>query len=91
MKRSNLILLYKIAHGYLNINLESINLAINYGITRSNELRFILPTPRTNILRNSFSFSTAYLWNSLPINIVSAPSLAIFRARLSCYAFDDDL
>jgi hypothetical protein len=39
-------------------------------------------------MRNSFSFNTAYLWNTLPVNIVSAPTLSIFCARLSHYIFE---
>ena len=36
----------------------------------------------SNENENSFRLSAAYFWNSLPSDITSAPSLAIFKARL---------
>ena len=43
---------------------------------------FHIPLHRTTAYRNSFLFSAAYFWNSLPSDITSAPSLAKFKARL---------
>ena len=40
---------------------------------------------RTTAYRDSFRLSAAYFWNSLPSDITSAPSLAIFKARLMSY------
>ena len=39
-----------------------------------------IPLPHTNLMKNSFSYSGAVLWNSLPIELQQADSLDAFRA-----------
>ena len=41
-----------------------------------------VPWPRVDLFKQSFSYSGAKLWNSLPENITSAPSMKSFKARL---------
>ena len=38
-------------------------------------------------LKNSFYFSAPRLWNDLPVNLRSAPSLSSFRRQLKTYLF----
>lgn len=45
-----------------------------------NEL--VVPFPRTNNMKNSFSYSGATLWNSLPCNIRESGSLSQFKRLL---------
>jgi hypothetical protein len=47
---------------------------------RDTENKLAVPMPRTNYLKNSFSYSGAVLWNSLPIGLRQAQSLDNFRA-----------
>ena len=42
--------------------------------------KLAVPFPRTNYLRNSFSFSGAVTWNSLPVELRQANSLNWFRS-----------
>ena len=42
-----------------------------------------IPRPRTNYLRNSFRYSGAVLWNSLPQTLRQAESLSNFRSLLN--------
>ena len=39
---------------------------------RNTESKLAVPKPRTNYLKNSFSYSGAVLWNSLPIGLRQA-------------------
>ena len=39
-----------------------------------------IPLPHTDFMKNSFSYSEAVLWNSLPIELRQANSLGAFRA-----------
>ena len=39
--------------------------------------KLVVPFPRTNYLKNSFSYSDAALWNSLPCNFREAKRLKI--------------
>ena len=50
---------------------------------RDSENKLAVPLPRTNYYKNSFSYSGAVLWNSLPSSIRKATSLAIFRQMLN--------
>ena len=46
---------------------------------RDSENKLNVPLPRTNYYENSFSYSGAVLWNSLPREVRSAESLGQFR------------
>ena len=41
--------------------------------------KLAVPLPRTNYLKNSFSYQGAVLWNSLPPNLQQAQTLNGFR------------
>ena len=57
---------------------------------RNCEGKLALPLPRTNFLKNSFSFSGAVLWNSLPTNLRQAQTLASFKSGCRSFLFDND-
>jgi len=56
----------------------------NYYNLRDSENKLKVPLLRTNYYKNSFSYSGAVLWNSLPreLNIRSAESRHSWRAAL---------
>jgi len=58
----------------------------NHYNLRDSENKLKVPLPRTNYYKNSFSYSGAVLWNSLPRELRSAASLGQFR-RLIKQAF----
>ena len=41
--------------------------------------KLIVPFPRTNSMKNSFSYSGGVLWNSLPCDMREAKSLSQFQ------------
>ena len=47
--------------------------------------KLTIPQPPTNHLRNSFCYSGAVLWNSLPENLRQAESLSNFKSVLHNY------
>jgi len=52
---------------------------------RNTEKKLVLPQPRTDYLKRSFSYSGAQLWNNLPIDPRQASSLTDFKSKLSRY------
>ena len=58
------------------VNRDSVN---PYSL-KNTEGKLAVPKPRTNYLKNSFSYSGAVLWNSLPIGLRQANNLTNFRA-----------
>ena len=71
---------YKSLHGlapdYLRSKFERRETAYN---VRDPENKLNVPLPRTNYYKNSFSYSGATLWNSLPCDIRQAESLGLFK------------
>ena len=49
-----------------------------------------VPKPRTDYLKRSFSYSGACLWNSLPEQLRSAPSLKSFKVALNKFLYNSD-
>ena len=49
---------------------------------KDTEGKLAIPQPHTNYMKNSFSYSGAVVWNSLPIELQQADSLSAFRAAL---------
>jgi len=51
--------------------------------------KLAVPLPRTNFLKNSFSYSGAVLWNSLPTNLQQAQTLASFKSGCRGFLFQN--
>ena len=49
---------------------------------RDSENKLFVPLPRTNYLKNSFSYSGAALWNSLPRNLRAIKSFSQFKNKV---------
>ena len=49
---------------------------------RDSEKKLVAPLPRTNNLKNSFSYNGAALWNSLPCNLRMIKSLNQFKKQI---------
>ena len=47
---------------------------------KDTESKLAIPLPRTNFMKNSFSYSGAVLWNSLPVELRKASTLNSFRS-----------
>ncbi|XP_028412379.1 uncharacterized protein LOC114535622 [Dendronephthya gigantea] len=65
--------------GSMFVNRDSVN---PYSLRNTNS-KLAVPKPRTNYLKNSFSYSGAMLWNSLPIGLRLANNLSNFKAGCS--------
>ena len=52
---------------------------------RDSVKKLFVPFPRTNFMKNSFSYSGAVLWNSLPCNVREAKSLTQFKRLVSLH------
>ena len=47
--------------------------------------KLFVPFPRTNFMKNSFSYSGAVLWNSLPCHVREAESLSQFKRLVNVH------
>ena len=54
-------------------------------VLRDSVNKLVVPLPHTNFLKNSFSYSGAVLWNSLPSDLRQAESLIDFSHPLNSF------
>ena len=57
---------------------------------RNSTFNFEIPNARTELYRNSFAFTGAKIWNELPEDFKTAPSLNAFKRKIKSYNFGID-
>ena len=76
--------MHGLAPQYLRDKFVHRNNISNYSL-RDAENKLAIPLPRTNYMKNSFSYSGAVLWNSLPAEMRQADDLSTFRLDCKNY------
>ena len=71
-----------LAPGYLRARFVERSAITDYSL-RNTEDNVAVPLPRTTFLKDSFRFSGAVLWNSLPTHVRQARTLESFHADCS--------
>jgi hypothetical protein len=86
--KADLLLLYKMSKGTVDLNLSSFfpnNLSRRTRV-RSNGMSLPHPfRPKLDVVNHSFAFRTRRLWNSLPVDCVQANSVSIFVSHIDKY------
>ena len=54
----------------------------NYSLRSISAENLLVPRPKMESFRNSFSYSGAYAWNQLPSNIKNAQNVSVFKKML---------
>ena len=85
VKYQKAVLMFKIMHNltpsYLN-NLYSYTSDIHQGSLRSTTDNLLyVPKPKTEIFRNSFSYSGSMMWNAIPESVKQSSSVVMFKAK----------
>ena len=81
-----LALLFKIASGQVGVDPEDIGITVADERTRatnSHKFRELYKTPKTDVLKYSFTARSVRTWNTLPARIVELDSPDAFKAELS--------
>jgi len=81
-KQQRLAVLYKIQHGQVAVNISDYLKPASRISRHSHELAFQVPSTSVDYIKFSFFPRTARDWNLLPCDVIKAPSLTSFRARL---------
>ena len=68
-----------LAPDYLRTKFTDRSSVTTYSL-RDTEGKLAIPLPKTNFMKNSFSYSGAVLWNSLPLQLRQASTLSSFRS-----------
>jgi hypothetical protein len=86
--RGDAIECYKYLHGYYNTDTELLVRYTHPGAeTRGHSLKLQKDRCKTRIRGNFFSQRVINMWNSLPADVVGAPSLNSFKGRLDKHWF----
>jgi hypothetical protein len=85
-KIAKAIMVYKSLNGFVPDYLSEMfvdrSSVTNYTL-RDTSRKLALSQPRTNYLKNSFSYSGSGLWNSLPVELRQSNSLRKFKSNCS--------
>ena len=85
-KKASLLMMYKIHHGLIAINPDNYLIAMPPSATRSYHLsKFQLIPARIQIYKNSFFPRTVTWWNSLPDNILTLPTMEVFKRAVASH------
>lgn len=91
MLEVDLIWVYKILHGLMDISPESVGLQLTCGTrTRSDGTKLCHLLPHTSTIASRFMFRVPLIWNSLPVNITGSKTLASFKLQLRNWLMDLD-
>jgi hypothetical protein len=79
---NDLVMCFKIIHGLVDIDLNDFFNISNNTTLRGHPFKLVVPIARTNVRKHFFSCRIVNVWNDLPANIVSAPSIMAFKKHL---------
>ena len=83
--RGDMILVYKIMNGLVDIDWTHFFTLTRSEITRGSKHKLFIEYSRTNTRKYTFSNRTVTLWNALSDNTKAAPSLNILKNKLDIY------
>jgi len=88
--RADMIQVYRIQSGYDSLSSECFfpkprDQGVEYNLPRGNSKKIYKGRVRTDLRANAFSQRVVNSWNSLPENVVSAPSINAFKSRLNTH------
>ena len=81
-QRGDLIETYKILNDYYDINPTSFFTLSNTDTTRGHHCKLFKFRSRLLVRHNFFTNRVVNLWNSLPADVISAPTVALFKKNL---------
>ena len=76
--RGDLIEVYKMIHGFTNVNINEFFTLATSGL-RGHNFKLFKPRIHTDIYKFSFSNRVIDKWNALPYDVVNAPSINTFK------------
>jgi hypothetical protein len=82
-KKMKLCMFYKIHHHLVNIQMPQYIHPASIRARRTHNLTYFEIPTMTDYYRHSFFPSTVILWNNLPAEVVTAPTLEAFKSHLA--------
>ena len=79
---ADLTMVYNIMHDKISINSHFFTLSPNHNL-RGHPLKLTVPLAKSNIQKHLFSHRVIPIWNSLPSQVVLAPSTVSFKKQIN--------
>jgi len=89
--KSDLIMIFKIIHNFVDLNIDDFFGFTNSNVTRGHEFKLCKPFCNNNARQFSFACRRIDIWNSLPANIVNVPTVNLFKSVLNKVNFNNVL
>ena len=83
--RGDLIEMYKMFHGFIEVDFNKLFQKSKTDITRNPEGKLFPTSPRTNTRKFSFAIRIISPWNALPRSLKFATNTNMFKNRLDTY------
>jgi len=80
-------MIFKILHGFVAIDAQSI-FTLSSTCTRGRNFKIEKPLPKVNCFMHSFACRDIQLWNSLPVDVVNARNVVVFKSLLDKQDFN---
>ena len=80
--RADLCMCYQIVHGLVDVCFDDFFRYAPVVGTRGHAWKLYYPLAMLDVRRASFAVRVVPVWNALPVGVVSACSLAVFKGRL---------
>ena len=84
-KRGDMIALYQILRGHIDLNISDHFNFPTYTSTRGHMMKLFKSRSSSRVRSNFFSYRVINDWNSLPDYIINSPSVSIFKHHLDCH------
>ena len=84
-------MIFKVVHKFVDMNFDEYFSLNTSGITRGHEYKLSKPLCNNNARQFSFACRRIDVWNSLPANVVSVNTIALFKLRISTINFKNAL
>ena len=81
-RRGDMIVMYNLMHGRVGLKKEDFFTSPQVTQTRGHPLKVVKPRSQSRVRMNHFSSRVVNDWNSLPAEVVCAPSVDSFKHRL---------
>ena len=88
---TRLVMLYKITHGLVDVDSKP-NLTIQTRtLRRSHQFSYHRVHAKSKIYSTSFFPSTIPHWNNLPLSVINAPNLNLFKSAAADFLFNTNV
>jgi len=85
--KQDLLTLFKIINGFIDVDVSQFFELFTYSQTRGHNFKLVKPVNNNNARAFSFACRRVDCWNALPADTVHAKSIVVFKHLLDCHNF----